>query len=160
ALCSRRCCCTNWGTTCFNTTKASAAKELRANAITKPLPGGSRGNNERYARKDLRLNPSERLMLVGDGIENPANPTTMVHTAAMFGAKCRFRDTKGLVKSNPPGASANENFTTITSKEIQGLHSRIIAFDNLPGARDVYGFDAGRELALLVGNERRGLSHE
>src|SRR5439155_13920378 len=30
----------------------------------------------------------------------------------------------------------------------------------LPGARDVYGFHASRDFAVLVGNERRGLSHE
>src|SRR5262249_27329868 len=46
------------------------------------------------------------------------------------------------------------------SAEIQKAHSRIIAFDNLPGARDIYGFRAGQNFAVLVGNERRGLSHE
>src|SRR5437773_7044165 len=51
-------------------------------------------------------------------------------------------------------------FSLITGDEIQALHSRIIAFDNLPGARDVYGFHAGRDFAVLMGNERRGLSHE
>jgi hypothetical protein len=42
---------------------------------------------------------------------------------------------------------------------LQALHGRIVACDNLPGARDVYGHRAGRDFALVVGNERRGLSH-
>lgn len=80
----------------------------------------------------------------------------MVHAAGMFGAACRFRDTKGLAES--PDEIAN--FATISGSELQTLHSRIIAFDNIPGAVEVYGFRAGRDFALVVGNERRGLSHE
>ena len=94
--------------------------------------------------------------LVGDGVENPGNARVMVHAAEMFGAACRFRDTKGLAES--PDEIAN--FATISGSELQTLHSRIIAFDNIPDAVEVYGFRAGRDFALLVGNERRGLSHE
>ena len=86
-------------------------------------------------------------MLVGDGIENPANALTMIHGAAMFGAACRFRDTKGLAESRVVAGLPGETFSEITGAEIQALHSRIIAFDNLPGARDVYGFHAGRDFA-------------
>ena len=100
------------------------------------------------------------VMLVGDGIENPANALTMIHAAAMFGARCRFRDTKGLAESGVRAGLAGEMFSSTTGDEIQALHSRIIAFDNLPGAREVYGFRAGHEFAVLLGNERRGLSHE
>jgi hypothetical protein len=32
--------------------------------------------------------------------------------------------------------------------------------DNLPGAADVYGYQTGRNFAVLVGNERRGLTYE
>ena len=99
-------------------------------------------------------------MLVGDGIENPANALTMIHAAALFGAACRFRDTKGLAESRVVAGLPGETFSEITGAEIQALHSRIIAFDNLPGARDVYGFHAGRDFVVLMGNERRGLSHE
>ena len=99
-------------------------------------------------------------MLVGDGIENPANALTMIHAAAMFGARCRFRDTKRLAESSVRAGLAGEMFSSITGDEIQALHSRIIAFDNLPGAREVYGFRSGHEFAVLMGNERRGLSHE
>ena len=99
---------------------------------------------------------SSNVTLVGDAIENPANALTMTHAAAMFGASCRFRDTKGLASS--------EVFATglpaISSDQVRTLHSHVIACDNLPGAKDVYGFDAGRNFALMVGNERRGLSHE
>ena len=106
------------------------------------------------------MNASQAVTLVGDGIENPANALTMIHAAAMFGAACRFRDTKGLAKSSAGAAGSGEMFNSISATEVQTLHSRLIAFDNLPGARDVYGFPAGRDFAVLMGNERRGLSHE
>jgi tRNA(Leu) C34 or U34 (ribose-2'-O)-methylase TrmL len=79
----------------------------------------------------------------------------MVHAAQMFGAACRFRDTKGLA-----AAFAGAEFLTTDSGSLRALHSRVVACDNLPAAKDVFGFDAGRDFALLVGNERRGLSHE
>jgi hypothetical protein len=100
---------------------------------------------------------SPSVTLVGDAIENPANALTMLHAAAMFGATCRFRDTKGLAASEP---FMGRGLPAITGAEVQSLHARIIACDNLPGAVDVFGFDAGHDFALLVGNERRGLSHE
>ena len=100
---------------------------------------------------------SSNITLVGDAIENPANALTMVHAAAMFGAACRFRDTKGLTDS---GTFSVGELQVITGSEVQALHSRVLACDNLPRAADVYGFNAGRDFALLVGNERRGLSHE
>ena len=106
------------------------------------------------------MNADPSVMLVGDGIANPANALTMIHAAAIFGAASRFRDTKGLAQSRAGAGLAIETFGPITGSEVQGMHSRIIAFDNLPGARDVYGFHAGREFAVLIGNERRGLSHE
>jgi tRNA G18 (ribose-2'-O)-methylase SpoU len=100
------------------------------------------------------------VTLVGDGIENPANALTMVHAAGMFGAACRFRDTKGLLQSPTLAAGEGSGLATLSPDEIRTLHRRRIAFDNLPGAQDVYGFPCGSDLAVLVGNERRGLSHE
>jgi tRNA G18 (ribose-2'-O)-methylase SpoU len=96
------------------------------------------------------------VTLVGDGIENPANAVTMIHAASMFEAGCCFRDTKGIVQSN----SSLESVEVITSSEVQARHARVIACDNLPRAKAVYGFAAGKDFALMVGNERRGLSHE
>jgi hypothetical protein len=62
---------------------------------------------------------SSNVTLVGDAIENPANALTMTHAAAMFGASCRFRDTKGLASS--------EMFATglpaISSDQVRTLHS-------------------------------------
>jgi hypothetical protein len=94
------------------------------------------------------------VTLIGDGIENPSNALTMLHAAGMFGAACRFRDTKGLIGSN------DKTFEAIEGSQAKALHPRRIAFDNLPGAVDVYGFSAGPDFAVMVGNERRGLSHE
>src|SRR2546422_5299567 len=143
------------------TPQGQAAGEGCANSRPRIVRGAIRG--EATARADERTEPlstGSGVMLVGDGIENPANALTMIHAAAMFGARCRFRDTKGLAESGVRAGLAGEMFSSITGDEIQALHSRIIAFDNLPGAREVYGFHAGRDFAVLMGNERRGLSHE
>lgn len=110
------------------------------------------------------MSSERRVLLVGDGIENPANAFSMVHAAEMFGAACRFRDTKRLLAAVPESEHGSDPtaapLAAITSEEIRARHARVIAFDNLPGARDVYGFHAGRDFALAVGNERRGLSRE
>jgi tRNA G18 (ribose-2'-O)-methylase SpoU len=100
------------------------------------------------------------VTLVGDGIENPANALTMIHAAGMFGAACRFRDTKGLTRVPTDVTRSSSILATTTASQLRALHPRLIACDNLPGAAEVYGFQAGRDFAVLVGNERRGLSHE
>ena len=106
------------------------------------------------------MNAGQAVTLVGDGIENSANSVVMKHAAAMFGAACRFRDTKGLAQSAASAGLPGETFSPIAGTELRLLHSRIVAFDNLPDAREIYGFHAGRNFAVLVGNERRGLSRE
>ncbi|PWU11207.1 MAG: hypothetical protein C5B50_23850 [Verrucomicrobia bacterium] len=103
---------------------------------------------------------NERTTLVGDSIENPANAVVMVHAAQMFRAACRFRDTKGLARSPEVTALGAPFFPGIEADAIAKLHPRLVAFDNLPGAADVYGYQAGRDFAVMVGNERRGLSYE
>src|SRR4051812_3893559 len=97
---------------------------------------------------------NRRIALVGDSIENPANATIMQRVAQMFAAECLFRDTKNLADANP------SEFKTIASaRELASYPSRV-ACDNLSGARELFGFNAGQNFAAVVGNERRGLSHE
>ena len=103
---------------------------------------------------------NKAVTLVGDSIENLANALVMKHAAAMFGADCRFRDTKGLVQPEIDSAAIGETFPTIEVDQIPGLHPRVVAFDNLPGAVEVYNYQAGNNFAVLVGNERRGLSYD
>src|SRR5256885_10514710 len=76
--------------------QGQAAGEGCANSRPRIVRGAIRG--EATARADERTQPlstGSGVMLVGDGIENPANALTMIHAAAMFGARCRFRDTQG-----------------------------------------------------------------
>lgn len=98
------------------------------------------------------------MSLVGDSIETPGNALTMIHAAQMFDVGCCFRDTKGLVESPLLLHELGESFPSITASDVQLNHSRIIAFDNLKGAKDVYDFRPGKDFAVVVGNERRGLS--
>ena len=101
---------------------------------------------------------NQGLTLIGDGIENPANALVMKAAAAMFGAECRFRDTKGLNQAS--STQGGEPFITIEPDRIPALHGRAVAFDNLPGAAELYGYQVGPDFSIMVGNERRGLSYE
>ncbi len=98
-----------------------------------------------------------RIELLGDGIENPGNALAMVHAARMYGAECRFRDTRGLA-ADPSLAGAG--FSPIADEALQHGPARRIAFDNLSGAAEVYSFRPGPESVVMMGNERRGLSYE
>ena len=97
--------------------------------------------------------------LVGDAIENPGNALALVDCARLFGVDCRFRDTKGLALSPELLAALDGTIPVADTAEIGALHPRTIAFDNGPEAADVYGLRPGSGFTLLVGNERRGLSH-
>jgi hypothetical protein len=109
-------------------------------------------------RGDNRL-MSTAITLVGDSIENSGNALTMIHAAKMFDVGCCFRDTKGLRDSPILLDGVDGHFPAVTEHEVLLMHRRIIAFDNLKGARDVYGFRPGTNFAIVVGNERRGLTH-
>jgi tRNA G18 (ribose-2'-O)-methylase SpoU len=102
---------------------------------------------------------NQGVTLIGDSIENPANAIVMKAAGAMFGAECRFRDTKGLNRA-AAGAQGGESFMTIEPDQIRALHHRSVAFDNLPGAAELYGYKVGPDFSVMVGNERRGLSYE
>ena len=83
----------------------------------------------------------------------------MKAAATMFGATCRFRDTKGLNLA-ASSAQGGEPLMTIEPDQIPALHGRSVAFDNLPGAAELYGYQVGPDFSVMVGNERRGLSYE
>lgn len=71
-----------------------------------------------------------RLALLADGVENPANLARIQDVARLFGATC--------------------STSTV---------GRLIAVENAPGSRDIYGRRPLRgDATLAVGNERRGLS--
>ena len=79
----------------------------------------------------------------------------MLDAARMYGIDCGFRDTKNLQVSEELG----DVLPTLEREEVGAAHSQILAVDNLPRASDLYGFSAGKAPAIVVGNERRGLSH-
>jgi tRNA(Leu) C34 or U34 (ribose-2'-O)-methylase TrmL len=99
--------------------------------------------------------------LVGDGIENPWNARIMIHAAEMFGWECAFRDRKGLLEGWS-AASFQGQPSLVTREEIAAFHSPVVAFENVKGAADVYGFRpaTGDRLSVVVGNERRGIAKD
>src|SRR5438874_8923853 len=99
------------------------------------------------------------ITLVGDGIENPANAQTMADAAAMFGCRCLFRDRYGLAaewQAEGPAGEPSWQESFITYGELARDYSPVVAFDNLDGAANVYGFHVpGRPRpAVVMGNER------
>ncbi|MBI4602059.1 MAG: hypothetical protein HY721_08865 [Planctomycetes bacterium] len=111
------------------------------------------------------------VTLIGDGIENPANASAMRHAAAMFACGCLFRDTNGLLEAwrGARGADPEErqdpeqgqDLGLISLQDLRARFKPVVAFDNLPGARDVYGFSLpGAAAAVVVGNERKGIGRD
>lgn len=100
-----------------------------------------------------------QISLVGDGIENPGNAQAMMDAADMFGTQCLFRDRSGLARSwEDPERLPH----FITFDALARDYSPLVAFDNVPGAADVYGFRLapGPASAVVVGNERRGIGRD
>jgi hypothetical protein len=101
------------------------------------------------------------ICLVGDGIENPANAQAMMDAAGMFGASCLFRDRYALAS----GWEDQDRLPSFVTYDIlRKEYSPLVAFDNLPGAADVYGFHLPRPTgsvpAVVMGNERHGVGHD
>lgn len=106
---------------------------------------------------------TRKLTLVGDGIENPANALTMLHAAEMFGAGCVFHDRNGLQEAWASTADMAKQRDFLPSTSLEELAEEFaprLAFDNLEGAADIYGFSLpkGPRPAVVVGNERRGIA--
>ncbi len=109
------------------------------------------------------MTPSQ-VILIGDSIENPANARVMIAAARMFGVDCAFAHAVaiGEARGNDSGDATlyqGDSLPQITLDTAASEYGQVIACDNLPGARELYGFRAKSRFALLVGNERRGLTH-
>ena len=102
-----------------------------------------------------------RITLVGDHIENPANARMMMDAAAMFGGRCVFRD-GGELAAKWLASFGDTGLPRIGRAEMAEQFSPIIALDNLKGAADIYGYrlSPGPAPAVMVGNERKGLTQE
>ncbi|MBI2920540.1 MAG: hypothetical protein HYY18_05600 [Planctomycetes bacterium] len=97
---------------------------------------------------------------MADGVENPHNALTLLHAAKLFACPCLFRDTKGLA-SAWSGAALDAQPLPVLPDEISlDEWNPLVALENSPGARDIYGYrlPAGETPALVVGNERFGIS--
>jgi tRNA G18 (ribose-2'-O)-methylase SpoU len=93
------------------------------------------------------------LTLIADHVENPANTRTLCHAAAMFNAACALY-----------GAACPDETPAVPSivREELAAYRPLVACDNSPGAAELYGYrlPAGSRPAIVVGNERRGVSPE
>jgi len=104
----------------------------------------------------------DRPTLIGDGIENPWNALTMIHGAEMLGSPCLFRDGKGLSHAWHDTIPTDSHLQFLSVEQMVMDYSSIVAFDNLEHAVDLYSFRPAkdRRVALVVGNERLGVSKD
>jgi tRNA G18 (ribose-2'-O)-methylase SpoU len=98
------------------------------------------------------VNSDGTSILVGDSIENLANARVMMAAARMFGTGCAFANFLG-------DAAAGTDLPRTLPQDLAAGYAQVIACDNLAGARELYGFRVPAPFALVVGNERRGLTH-
>lgn len=94
------------------------------------------------------MKASNRVILIGDGIENPFNVDAMVHAADMFATSCLFH--------NP----MTPNVPSVSCEHVSDNYSPVIALENWKNAHSLYGFQlpAQAQVAVIAGNERRGIS--
>src|SRR5947209_15289447 len=104
---------------------------------------------------------TRRIDLIADNIETPGNAQALAVAAQMFGGRCLFRQ-----RRNPVLRTDVEDFLTgldvTTAAEVASGCGPIVALDNLPNARSIFGFrlPEGPRPALIVGNERRGIARD
>lgn len=106
---------------------------------------------------------SKSIDLIADGIENPRNARALIDVARMFGSVCRFRDRKGLYESlKLETLPSDYEVNYIQVQNVVDRYSPIISLENLENAIDIFGYNfrSGLPGALIVGNERYGVSHE
>lgn len=102
-----------------------------------------------------------RIALVGDGLEKTANVELLQQVARLFDADCLLRlsaPTPAQLEGSD-GAALDRITRLIEHADVlRESYPHRIAFDNLPGASDVYGHRVQGRFAVNVGNERRGLT--
>jgi len=99
---------------------------------------------------------TRRVRLVGDGVENPANARALMDAAAMFGAACAFRDTRGLLAAWD--AERGGELDLIDTTNLIDQQWPIVAVENTLGASIVFGATLpGTQASIVVGGERLGI---
>lgn len=104
---------------------------------------------------------SPGFTLVGDGIEDPHNALAMSQIAGALGAACAFLDRKRLQEATRLSYRDAGPLPCLDLATLAAGYRPIIACDTLPDAVDLFGcrVAAGARPALVVGNERLGLTH-
>jgi hypothetical protein len=102
-----------------------------------------------------------RFTLVGDGIENPHNAMALVQIAAVLASACSFLDRKGLQTGFQAAYPEAGPLSWLDLQALGESYRPIIACDTLPIAMNIFGCRPapGPRPALVVGNERLGLTH-
>ncbi len=102
------------------------------------------------------------MTVVGDDVENPANIQTLLVAAEMFGSGCVVRHHAHLARPEIADVVDAERIQVVSSDTIRTAYHPMIALENADDASEIYGSrsPASCPAALIVGNERRGVSRE
>lgn len=100
------------------------------------------------------------ITLVGDGVENPHNAGVMQAAARLMKTECAFIDRCGLGDAWEVVHGELAHPPCIAVEDLESGFDHRVAVENTDGASPVFGhkLPAGVHAALVVGNERRGVS--
>jgi tRNA G18 (ribose-2'-O)-methylase SpoU len=110
--------------------------------------------------KDREERPS--LDLIADGISDPRNVPALLALAELLGCRCLFRDRHDL-RSQVADAALAARMIDAPPLESFGEHyDLVLAVENHENARSIYEYrpPRGQRLAMVVGNERKGLDRK
>lgn len=103
-------------------------------------------------------------LLIGDSIENPWNRVALGDLAELFGWTAKFCGSKLVQEKSPKSRSLidDEELSYCAMEEIQDAVKTLLCFDTGSRAQSIYGMKKAKldQLALVVGNERKGIGRE
>jgi tRNA G18 (ribose-2'-O)-methylase SpoU len=103
-----------------------------------------------------------QIDLIADGVSDPRNVPALLALADVLGCRCLFRDRHDL-RSQLAGSPEAARFVDAPPlEEFKDHYDLLLAVENHESARSIYEYrpPQGKRLAMVVGNERKGLDRK
>src|SRR5262245_24926356 len=122
------------------------------NAVTSQEADAPFGGRERSPAFDL----------IADGVSDPRNVPALLALADVLGLRCLFRDRHDLRGQLANDPVVGRMIEAPPLEEWEQHYDVVLAVENHENARSIYEYHPprGRRLAVVVGNERKGLDRK